>query len=298
MAILIRSGRRRRPGAASWFRAGLCLLAVAAGLSCAPAGRELTKLEDPDRMQAIRDLYTEGDYRDTIFAIQDFLGQRPGSKYAEEALYLLARSYYEEGLDIEAEERFRELRRNFSGGEYGAEATYYLSLTLLSQSRKAELDQTETRESLALMNYFVRAYPEHELVPRAEMHIVNMRTKLAAKQFKNGELYDRMGRRSYSAAVRYFEDVVYNYPGTEWAVPAMLRLAGIHRKTKAWDLAYEWGQRIVDEHPEAPEAGEAAEIVREAVDAGYVPEGQFPAGYVPPGADGEVGEDSTSIEPD
>ena len=225
---------------------------------------------DEARIGYLRAFFEQEEYYAAIQGLQQFLADRPGSRFVEEATFLIGRAYYEEGLYIEAEEQFRRVLLEFPGGDVACEAAYYLGLSLLSQSRPAPLDQTETRVALAQFRAFVNRYPDHALADRARTHIKNIRNKLAEKAYLNGRTYEKRGFH-YPARFYFEERVLKDYGDTKWAIPAMEALSRSYARTKEWEDATRWAQKIVDTDPEHEAAGEARKILKEARDNGVEP---------------------------
>lgn len=274
-----RSGARPRPRT-GWI--ALLTLALA-GFGCASA-RPVPPPDDAGRMQQIHQEFDQERYADVILLVDAFLSARPGTRYVEEATFLKGRALYERGMDIEAEDQFRTLLRNFPGGEFAPKATYYLALSLLSQSRGPQLDQAETQQALTQFRSFLNQYPDNELAPRAKAHVEEIRNKLAKKAYLNAKFY--LGRGYQRAARIYFKErVLDTYDDTKWAVPAMLGLAKSYAKTNTWKDAVDWAQQVIGRAPASDEAAQARQILKKAAENGVVPETPpLSGGTAPPGS--------------
>ena len=264
----------------------LAVCALAGGLAaCATSG--LSRLpEGQTRLETARALYERGDYRRCILETNAFLADSPGSRYLDEATMLLGKAYYEEGDFFAAEERFRRIKRDFPESELAEDASYFLALALLSQSRPAELDQAETEEALVEFQSFITRYPDHPNVERARGHMRDARAKLAEKQYKNGITYSKV--KSYAAARHQFQQVVTLFPETPWACPAMYRLVKSFERTQDWSGVSLWAQRLVDEAPDCQYAADAREMLDKALReqaAGEAPEADSSASVSPDGKD-------------
>ncbi len=240
--------------------AAVMLAAALAGCASAPAPRGG---DENARFEAIRARFEKGDYAQVVLELQAFLGDHPGSRYADEGIFILGRAYYEDGNFPEAEDRFRRILTDYPESPFAADASYHLGLALLSQSRSPQLDQTETISALTQFRSFIVRYPKSPLVERAQGHIEDIRTKLAEKEYLNGELYYRLGAQP--AARLYLRDkVLVEYADTPVAAKAMLKLAESFRKTGDWAEVQEWAARLQREHPQRPEAASADELIDEA----------------------------------
>jgi len=247
------------------------LLPLILALAGCAGARPVPPPDDAGKMQQIHQEFDQERYADVVLLVDAFLSERPGTRYVEEATYMKGRALYERGMDIEAEDQFRSLLRNFPGGEFAPEATYYLALTLLSQSRQAQLDQTETRQALTQFRSFLNQYPDHELADRARTHVEEIRNKLAKKEYLNAKFYLHRGYQK-AARIYFKEKVLASYDDTPWAVPAMLGLAKSYEETGTWKEAADWAQRVLDRAPASDEAGEAREILKKAAAQGVTPE--------------------------
>jgi outer membrane protein assembly factor BamD len=235
---------------------GVLVLAGCAGTQKTPP------TDDVGRIEQARTLFEAERYKDVILELQAFLAARPGSRFVEEANYLIGRAYYERGLDFDAEDQFHKVLREFPGGEFAAECTYYLGLALLSQSRSPHHDQTETEAALRQFRTFTVQYPDHEWVERAKGHVLTIRNKLAHKIYLSAEVYRQRGYR-YPERL-YYQKITDQFPNTEWVAPAMLGLAKNYKKSKAWKDVAEWAGKLIEAHPAYEKIGEARDLLKEA----------------------------------
>ena len=79
--------------------------------------------------------------------------------------------------------------------------------------------------------------------------------ELARKIYGTGDCY--FGRRAYHSALIYFENVVENYPGTEWAPKALLKQYEIYGILEYDEERAEVRERLLREYPDS----EAAEVM-------------------------------------
>jgi len=262
----------------------LLFAALALGLAGCAGARIVPAPDDAGKMAQIHELFDQERYDQVVLLVEAFLTERPGTRYVEEATYMKGRALYERGMDLEAEDEFRSLLRNFPGGEFAPDATYYLALALLSQSRNPQLDQTETQQALTQFQSFLNQYPDHELAERARGHVADIRAKLAHKAYLNGKFYLRRG---YLRAARiYFqENVLGPYDDTPWAVPAMLGVAKTYEKGKDWKGCADWAQQVVDRAPDSEDADTARDLLDRAAKHGVSPQPPpLSGGAAPPGS--------------
>ncbi len=245
------------------------LAGVLAGTGCATTSK-IPKGNETAQIQAGRDAFKNQDWSRAVLVLQALLTERPGSRYADEAIFLIARADYEEGSYADAEDRFRHVLQDYPDSPFAPESSYYLGLSLLSQSRPPQLDQTETLAALTQFRSFLTRWPDHELAPRARTHVQEIRDKLADKAFLNGKFYEKRG--AHQAARFYFEDKVLGaFPDTPYAPKAMLELARSYKKTDEWVKTAHWAKKLLDEYPASEEAGKGKDLLAEAAGHGASP---------------------------
>ena len=131
----------------------------------------------------------------------------PGS-YRENNEFLLAANEYERFTKIyRADPRIAQV--NFEWAE-----------TYAMMSPAPPLDQSDTKRAIQEFQLFIDRFPGDSLVTEAQERIVELRTKLAEKQYLTAQLYER--RELYEAAALSFESVFDLYPDTPWAQPALV----------------------------------------------------------------------------
>jgi outer membrane protein assembly factor BamD len=139
------------------------------------------------------------------------------------------------------------------------------------------LDQSDTRRAIEEFQLFIDRFPEDPLVEDAQKHIVELRTKLAMKQYETARLYER--RELFEAAALSYESVFDLYPDTPWAQPALLGAMRsyiaysdqsiIFRQPERLQLAirnYDRLTQIFEDSPQLKEAEALYEQVQERLD--------------------------------
>ena len=276
------------------FRASAWVAVVL--LSACAGTRAPVPTDDLGRIEQARANFEAGEYREVILILEGYLASRPGSRYVEEATFLIGRSYYERGLDFEAEDQFHKVLKEFPGGEFSCESKYYLGLALLSQARSPHLDQVERTQARTKFKTFMSTCGEHPLVVRAEEHIKDIEDDLAEKLFITADQVYRKRRYGYGERF-YYQRIIDEYPHTKWVAPAMLGMAKSHERDKHWVDAADWAQRLIIAFPESEEADKVRGVLDKAAKHGIVPEDNDdengsaaddgpPATEVSPSADG------------
>jgi outer membrane protein assembly factor BamD len=77
-------------------------------------------------------------------------------------------------------------------------------------------------EALATYNLLIRQYPSSSNLTAAGAGASRMREQLARKDVLVGDYYFR--RKAYDSAIIFYEDAASNYPGTDAALDALLKV--------------------------------------------------------------------------
>lgn len=195
----------------------LAVLLIVAG--CGSSGR--LRYETPqEAYERGIDLYEEGKYDRAAEYFRGVFDFGRTSEWADDAQYYLARATYENGEYLVAASEFDRFVQLYRTDPRAAEAEYQRAMSYYQLSPSYQLDQTDTEQAIEQFLLFVSRNPESELVPEANERIIELRNKLARKQYEAAQLY--MRRELYEAAAVTFESVFDRYPETPWADDALL----------------------------------------------------------------------------
>ncbi len=257
MTLIVKFSHSR--GAARWSLAlhAAAALILLAGWGCASNPMPIAT-DDVGRMDRARSDFDSGRYKEVIYNLDVFLTARPGTKYVEEASFILGRALYERGLDFEAEDQFRKVLREFPGGVFRCPASYYLGLALLAQARSPHLDQAERLSALTQFNAFLNTCSDDSLKARAEKHLSDINDTLAEKIWLQAyDVYGRRGKHFREAERFYYQRVIDEYPESIWVSRSMLGIMRSHDEDRMWAQVACWATRIIERFPDSRAAREA-----------------------------------------
>ncbi len=167
-----------------------------------------------------RALYEEGKYDLAITYFQGVFSFGRTHQWAADAQLYLARTYGENGEYLLAANEYERFTKIYRADPRLALVNFEWADTYFQMSPAAPLDQSDTKRAIQEFQLFIERFPADTLVDNAQEKIVELRTKLAEKQYATGKLYER--RELYEAAALSFEAVFDLYPDTPWAQPALL----------------------------------------------------------------------------
>ena len=167
-----------------------------------------------------RALFEEGKYENAIAYFQGAFSFGRTHQWAADAQLYLARSYRANNEYLLAANEYERFTRLYRSDPRLAEANYEWALTYYDLSPESPLDQTDTKRAIQEFQLFMDRFPNDPLMEEAQERIIDLRTKLAKKQFETGTLYER--RELYEAAALSYESVFDQYPDTPWAQRALV----------------------------------------------------------------------------
>ncbi len=231
------------------------LLAFSIILGCAGSRKDIV-MYPQDRLMLADNLASQGKCSKAIMHYEKVLSEFPPPDVAERARFNLARCHMKLENYETAVQNFEEFRTSFPKSDLVDDAIYLMAVCYKAQAPRAERDQRNTVEALKLVELLLRDYPESNVRTEAQQLLKECRSRLAHKDFLNGELYLKMGY--YEAARIYFDSVVSEFPDTEWARRALLGKAKTYEKEQRFDSAAETYRQIISEYPQTYEATQAA----------------------------------------
>ncbi len=141
------------------------------------------------------------------------------SDKAEESLYLLALSYYENKDYINSGSYFKKYYQQFPKGKYTELARYYAGYGYYLDSPDSQLDQSETLKAIEELQAFLDFFPKSEKVAIAQNAIFELQDKLVLKELENAQLYYNLGNymgNNYEAAVITAKNAIKDYPYSKY----------------------------------------------------------------------------------
>lgn len=211
---------------------GTLLVVLVVGLAaCRPRGRtartEPMAQPDVDIPKAL-DLFHRGDFRKAQTILQRVSYQlTPGSPQLAEVNYYLAESWFQLGDYVQAASDFRKVADEFAMTDYAPLALLRAGDSNLRLWHRPELDPSYGETALAIYQELAGRFPDSEAAARARPHVRRLESEFAEKAYKTGIFY--MRRKAWDSAIIYFKDVIANYPASERATDALLRLVDSYR---------------------------------------------------------------------
>ena len=164
--------------------------------------------------------YEDGDFMKAIEMLHGAFDFGRTHQWAADAQLLLAKSYRANKEYLLAANEYTRFMQIYRSDPRVPDAEYDLAMTYYDRSPSFRLDQTDTERAIVQFQLFMTRYSDHALVEDAMSRIIELRGKLAHKQFNTAQLYER--REFFEAAAVSYEAVFDRYYDTDWADDALL----------------------------------------------------------------------------
>lgn len=180
-----------------------------------------------------------------------------------EARMYLARAYYNNREYITAISEFTRIVDRHPGHALAPQASLGICQSYVAQSPHVQRDQTFTVQAWNACQNTLTDFRGSEVAAEAEALRDEMESRMAEKIFVAGDFY--YSRKLYHSGIIYFNDLLNQYPRSDWAAMALLRLYQSYTSLE-WDTeAEEARERLLREFPDSEAAREIRTDGGEAV---------------------------------
>jgi len=168
--------------------------------------------------------FDEGKYSRTATLLEDVVQMTRTTSRGEEALYLLAQSYYKMKDYSTASDYFKTYYTTYPKGDYAELSRFYSAYGLYLDSPDPRLDQSDTYRSMQQFQDFIELYPQSERKDDAQNALFELQEKLAQKELLAVRLYYNLGNYTiisfpggnYLSCVITAQNAVRNYPFSKY----------------------------------------------------------------------------------
>ena len=165
------------------------------------------------KLKMAEQYYANKDYDKAQQLYTDLLPLYKGDSRFEDIYYKYAYTSYYQKDYMNAENLFKTYGENFPNNPKVEETEFMRCMAYYKQSPKAELDQTNTVKTIALLQAFINTHPDSKKIAEANEIIDKCRAKLEQKEFINAELYYNLGY--YKSAGVAFSVLMDDFPDSE-----------------------------------------------------------------------------------
>ncbi len=201
------------------FRFLAVLLSVLFLCSCGEYQRA-QKSSDPDyKLEYAKRAFAQKKYVQSYTILKDVVTVFKGTEKAEESLYLLAMSHYENREYLDASLYFQTYYSRYPKGKYTELARFHCGYGYYLDSPEPQLDQSGTIKAIEELQAFLDYFPKSDKVSIAQNAIFELQDKLTLKELQNAQLYYNLGTylgNNYQSAVIVARNAIKTYPYSKY----------------------------------------------------------------------------------
>lgn len=201
-----------------YIYAATLLLALTMG-SCTEYQKVQKSTDFNKKFEYAKKAFDNRQYVQAATLLQDCVVEFRGRGKAEEALYLLALSHYENHDYTSSGAYFKDYYTRYPKGKYAEAARFYSGYGYYLDSPEAQLDQSTTIKAIEELQAFLDYFPKSDKVAVAQNTIFELQDKLTLKQLENARLYYNLGNymgNNYESAVITARNAIKTYPYSKY----------------------------------------------------------------------------------
>ena len=197
----------------------VALLSAAILSSCGEYNKVLKSTDYNYKYEYAKRAFEEGKYTQAYTILEDIVTVFKGTDKAEESLFLLGMSYYENKDYLSSGSYFRTYYQHYPKGKYAELARFYCGYGYYLDSPETQLDQTGTVKAIEELQNFLEFFPKSDKVSIAQNAIFELQDKLVKKELENATLYYNLGNfmgNNYKSAVIVAKNALKDYPYSKY----------------------------------------------------------------------------------
>jgi outer membrane protein assembly factor BamD len=182
--------------------------------SCSREFNKVMKSSDVAlKLEKANEFYNKGQYEKAQPLFEEHLTMNRGIKNSEEVLFLYAYCFYYQKDYAMSSFYFRNFVTSYPASKKAEEAAFMMAKSFQMESPRYNLDQANTFKAIEQYQSFVNKYPNSDRVTEANQAIDALREKLLKKAYDNAYLYYKI--KEYQAAAVALKALLKDYPGID-----------------------------------------------------------------------------------
>ena len=214
-------------------------------------------LKSPDidyKYEYAKKAFEEKKYGQTSTILTDLVTIFKGTAKAEESLYLLGLSYYENQDYMSSGSYFKTYYQHYPKGQYAELARYYCGYGYYLDSPDPQLDQTGTYKAIEELQSFLNYFPKSDKATISQNAIFELQDKLVLKELQNAQLYYNLGNymgNNYESAVIVAKNAIKDYPYSKYKEDLEMLILKSRYQEANQSVDFKKGERfrdVIDEY--------------------------------------------------
>ena len=193
------------------------LLAALVLSSCGEYNKVLKSTDYEYKYEAAKNYFAKGQYGRASTLLNELITILKGTDKAEESLYMLGMSYYNQKDYSTAAQTFMTYYNTYPRGTYTELSRFHSGKALYLDSPEARLDQSGTYLAVRELQMFMEYFPQSLKKSEAQDMIFTLQDKLVRKELYSSRLYYNLGNyfgNNYLSCVITAQNALKDYPYT------------------------------------------------------------------------------------
>lgn len=187
--------------------------------------------------------------------------QYPGSAESDDAQYYLGECRFNREEYLLATYEYERLKRNMPASPYVSKAQYKIALSYDMLSPTSSLDQNYTLKAIDEYQAFIEYFPTDSLAIISEKRILELREKLAEKEYNTAVLYMKM--EYFKAATIYYDNVLENYHDSKYAEKSYVgKIEALIKRRKNEDAQFV-AEKFLEKYPHSNYRTEVLTLIKQ-----------------------------------
>lgn len=187
--------------------------------SCGEYNKVLKSKDVDYRFDYAKRAFEERKFQQAATVLETIYTPLRGTANGEEALFLLAMSYFENKDYLNSGLYFKTYYSRYPRGKFTELARFYSGYGYYLDSPDPQLDQSPTTKAIEELQGFIDYFPNSDRVSIAQNAIREMQDKLTLKELQNAQLYYNLGNfmgNNYDAAIITAQNALKDYPYSKY----------------------------------------------------------------------------------
>jgi len=205
------------------------------------------------------ELIKEGKYEDARKFLERVKAEDASQEYAPLAQLRIGDTYFAEERYEEARVEYEAFLDRYAYHAYAPYAQYRLGMTYFRRIGSIDVSYSMAKQALSAFEELLRKYPRNPYVEVTEKRIRSCRSVLAEYELYVGKFYFKKG--SYRAAIRRFEGILRDYPGSRPEAEALYYIGLSYREMGEYKNSIEALNKLLEGFPHTEFSRKARKII-------------------------------------
>ena len=185
--------------------------------SCGEYNKLLKSTDSEYKYEAAKNYFAKGQYNRAATLLNELIAILKGTDKAEESLYMLGMSYYNQKDYQTAAQTFIQYYNVYPRGIYTELARFHAGKALYLDTPEPRLDQSGTYTAIQQLQMFMEYFPQSSRKEEAQNMIFALQDKLVMKEYLSAKMYYNLGNylgNNYLSCVITAQNALKDYPYT------------------------------------------------------------------------------------